>query len=89
MYLHGPDRTMPFAETLEAVDREYRAGRFDEFGLSNFNATEVEKCVRLCQDRGWVLLTIYQGHYNAITRGAETELLPVLRKHGMRFNAFT
>jgi aflatoxin B1 aldehyde reductase len=89
MYLHGPDRTTPFAETFEAVDKEYRAGCFEEFGLSNFSAAEVEECIAMCKEKGWVLPTVYQGQYNAITRGGEKDLMPVLRKHGIRFNAFT
>jgi aflatoxin B1 aldehyde reductase len=88
MYLHAPDRTTPFAETMEAVDKEYRAGKFEEFGLSNFNAAEVEECVEICRKNGYVVPTVYQGHYNAITRGAEETLFPVLRKHGMRFYAY-
>src|SRR5579859_3389464 len=88
MYLHAPDRTTPFAETMEAIDKEYRAGKFEEFGLSNFNAAEVEECVKICRKNGYVIPTVYQGHYNAITRGAEKGLFPVLRKHGMRFYAF-
>ena len=47
MFIHAPDRTTPYAETMEAVDNEYRAGKFEEFGLSNFNATEVEECVEI------------------------------------------
>jgi aflatoxin B1 aldehyde reductase len=89
MHLHGPDRTTPFAETFEAVDKEYRAGRFEEFGLSNFTAAEVQECIAMCKDKGWVLPTVYQGHYNAITRGAEKDLIPVLREHGIRFHAFS
>jgi aflatoxin B1 aldehyde reductase len=88
MFIHAPDRTTPFAETMEAVDKEYRAGKFEEFGLSNFNATEVEECVEICRKNGYVVPTVYQGQYNAITRGAEKSLFPVLRKHGMRFHAF-
>jgi aflatoxin B1 aldehyde reductase len=89
MFIHGPDRTTPFAETYEAIDEEYRAGKFDEFGLSNFSAAEVEECVRMCTDKGWVVPTVYQGHYNAITRGGEKDLFPVLRKYGIKFYAFT
>jgi aflatoxin B1 aldehyde reductase len=89
MYIHGPDRTTPFAETLEAVDKEYRAGKFEKFGLSNFNAAEVEECVGLCKTNGWVVPSVYQGHYNAITRGGEKDLFPVLRKYGISFYAFT
>lgn len=34
-YLHAPDRETPFAETLKAIDAEYRAGKFKRFGISN------------------------------------------------------
>jgi aflatoxin B1 aldehyde reductase len=32
-YLHAPDRSVPFAETLEAINREFVAGKFARFGL--------------------------------------------------------
>ena len=83
-----PDRTTPFEETCEAMNQAYQAGKFTEFGLSNFSATEVEDCVTACKKNGWVVPTVYQGQYNAITRGGEADLFPVLRKHGMRFYAF-
>jgi aflatoxin B1 aldehyde reductase len=35
-----------------------------------------------------VLPTVYQGMYNAITRGVETELFPCLRKYKIRFYAY-
>ena len=51
MHLHIPDRTTPFKETLEAMDKAYRAGKFKELGLSNYEPDEValvswhaEKC---------------------------------------------
>ena len=88
MYLHGPDRTTPFDETYEAVDKQYRAGKFEEFGLSNFTAQEVENCIAMCKKNGWVTPTVYQGHFNALTRGGETDLFPVLRKYGIKFYAF-
>jgi aflatoxin B1 aldehyde reductase len=71
MYIHGPDRTTPFSEALEAIVKEYRAGKFEEFRLSIFNAAEVEECVGLCRKNGWVVPSVYQGHYNAITRRGE------------------
>lgn len=88
MYIHMPDRTTPFTETLEAIDKEYRAGRFEEFGLSNFNAAEVEECVTICKEKGWIVPSVYQGQYNAITRGGEKDLFPALRRFGIRFYAF-
>jgi aflatoxin B1 aldehyde reductase len=66
-YLHAPDRSVPFAETLEEVDKLYREGRFDRLGLSNFTAFEVAEIVTMCNERGWVRPSIYQAMYNAIS----------------------
>lgn len=88
MFLHVPDRTTPFRETCEAMNTAHNAGAFNEFGLSNFNPAEVEEIVEICKANGWVVPTVYEGQYNAIVRGCETDLLPILRKHGMRFHAF-
>lgn len=42
----------------------------------------------MCEKNGYVKPAVYQGAYNAITRLAEENLFPVLRKHGMSFAAF-
>lgn len=66
-YLHAPDRSVPFAETLEEVDKLHKEGKFVELGLSNYTAFEVAEIVTLCAVRGWVRPTIYQAMYNAIS----------------------
>ena len=35
-YLHAPDRTVPYAVTLKAVDDLYKEGKFKRFGISNY-----------------------------------------------------
>lgn len=87
MFLHSPDRGTPFSVTCAAIDKEYKAGKFKAFGLSNYRADEVEEIVKLCVENNWVKPTVYQGQYNAAMRASE-ELLPVLRKHGIQFVAF-
>ena len=66
-YLHAPDRSVPFAETLEAVNELHKEGKFVELGLSNYTAFEVAEIVTMCNERGWVRPTIYQAMYNAIS----------------------
>ena len=44
--------------------------------------------LRLCEEQGLQKPSCYQGEYNVVTRGMETKLLPLLRTHGMTFNAF-
>ncbi|KAL3491769.1 NADP-dependent oxidoreductase domain-containing protein [Aspergillus germanicus] len=82
-YLHAPDRSIPFAETLEAINELHKEGKFVQLGLSNFAAFEVAEIVTLCNERGWVRPTIFQAMYNAITRSIETELIPVCKRYGI------
>lgn len=84
-YLHGPDRTTPFVETLEEVDKLHREGYFNRFAISNYQAWEVAQINELCIKNGWVQPSVYQGLYNAIHRSVEPELFPCLRHYGMAF----
>ncbi|KAF9886324.1 hypothetical protein FE257_011583 [Aspergillus nanangensis] len=82
-YLHAPDRSVPFAETLEEVNKLHQEGKFVQLGLSNYTAFEVAEIVTICNERGWVRPTIYQAMYNAITRSIETELIPACKRYGI------
>ncbi|KAF9585938.1 hypothetical protein BGW38_010881 [Lunasporangiospora selenospora] len=84
-YLHAPDYTTPFEVTLKVVDDMYRQGMFERFGLSNYSAWQVAQIHGICKRNGYILPTVYQGQYNAITRGIVRELLPCLRAHNMVF----
>ena len=35
-YLHGPDRTTPYEDTLRTVNELYKEGKFKRFGISNY-----------------------------------------------------
>lgn len=95
-YLHAPDHSTPFEETLECVNELFLAGGFKEFGLSNYTAWNVMEIWQICKQRGFVLPTVYQvaktdslqGRYNVISRDIERELLPCLRKLNIRFYAY-
>ncbi|KAA1473823.1 Aldo/keto reductase [Dentipellis sp. KUC8613] len=84
LYLHAPDRSVPYVDTLRAIDELYREGKFEEFGLSNYPAWDVVDIVHLCRENGFVQPTVYQGMYNAISRTIEPELIPAIRKFGLR-----
>ncbi|KAJ6630756.1 Aldo/keto reductase [Mycena sp. CBHHK59/15] len=84
LYLHAPDRSVPFEETLEEMNKLYEEGYFEIFGLSNYASWEVADVVSICKAKGWVQPKIYQAMYNAITRAIEPELIPCCRKFGIR-----
>jgi aflatoxin B1 aldehyde reductase len=82
-YLHAADRTRPFVESLAAVNQLHKEGKFVQLGLSNFAAFEVAECVAICQERGWVRPTIYQGMYNAILRSLDHETITACHRYGI------
>lgn len=87
-YLHGPDRTTPFEVTLREVDKLYKEGYFERFGISNFMSWEVAKICEICEKNGWIKPTVYQGLYNAFHRAVEPELFPCLRHYGLSLYCF-
>uniref|UniRef100_A0A8C4QMX7 Aldo-keto reductase family 7, member A3 (aflatoxin aldehyde reductase) n=1 Tax=Eptatretus burgeri TaxID=7764 RepID=A0A8C4QMX7_EPTBU len=87
-YLHAPDHGTPIEETLQACNQLHKEGKFKELGLSNYASWQVAEMCILCQQRGWLCPSVYQGMYNALTRQVETELFPCIRHFGMRFYAY-
>lgn len=87
-YLHGPDRTTPFIDTLREVNELYKQGLFIHFGISNYMAWEVAQMCEICRANDWIQPRVYQGVYNALNRTIEAELIPCLRHYGMGFYAY-
>ncbi len=88
LYLHFPDLNTPVEKALEMCATLHEKGKIKEVGLSNFPAWLVVDIWHICKERGWPAPSVYQGRYNGLTRNVETELLPALRKLGMRFYAY-
>lgn len=88
-FLHAPDRATPFEEACEAMDQAHREGKIRQWGLSNYTADEVQQFIDICEARGWVKPSVYQGQYNPIVRSGEAPLFPVLRRNGMAFYAYS
>jgi aflatoxin B1 aldehyde reductase len=87
-YLTIRDHSVPLESTLRGIQDLYEEGLFDEFGLSNFSVADIEDVLAITTREGWVCPTVYEGLYNAVARTVETELLPALAEHGMRFQAY-
>ncbi|KAI1747177.1 Aldo/keto reductase [Xylaria castorea] len=84
------DRSIPFATTLEAVDKLYKAGKFKRLGLSNYTAFEVAEIALTCAHRGLgVRPTVYQALYNPLFRNIEDELVPACRRYGLAIDAYS
>lgn len=88
VFLHFPDPATPVESVLAAMEDLYQQGKFTELGLSNFPAWMVTDVWHLCDRRGWVKPTVYEGIYNPLTRKAEGELNDCLNHFGLRFYAY-
>lgn len=88
-YLHLPDHKVPIEETLRAVNDLHKEGKFKEFGLSNYASWQVVQIWHICKANDYVLPTVYQGMYSAVTREVERELFPALRACNIRFYAYS
>lgn len=88
-YLHAPDPTTPIEETIDTIDELYKQGKFEKFGLSNYSAKDVEEICEYAKSNGKLLPSVFQGNYNAFSRGSEEDLFPVLRKYGISFYAYS
>ncbi|KAH0530814.1 hypothetical protein TsFJ059_005397 [Trichoderma semiorbis] len=87
-YLHGPDRSTPYVDTLRAVNELHKEGLFDRFGISNYMSWEVAQICEICDANNWIRPVAYQGIYNVLHRTVEAELFPCLRRYNMGFYAY-
>ncbi|MBR3016532.1 MAG: aldo/keto reductase [Clostridia bacterium] len=88
VFLHFPDPATPVESVLGAIADLHDQGKYRELGLSNFPAWMVADVWHICDKRGWVKPTVYEGMYNPLTRFAERELNACLDHFGMRYYAY-
>lgn len=87
LFAHRPDPATPLEEQVQGFQDQIAQGHAKEWGVANHPPETLQKIVDLCEQKGWVKPTWYQGTYNLLTRGMETRVLPILRAHGMAFLA--
>jgi len=87
-YHHRPDPETPLEETMAALDHIVRSGKALYVGISNYNAEDTAKAVRILKDLGTPLL-IHQPRYSMFDRWVENGLLDVLEENGVGSIAFS
>lgn len=88
-YIHAPDTSIPFSETLDGINEVYKLGLFKRLGISNFTPPQVQEVYDYCKSKDYPLPTVYQGNYSAVARIPEDELFPLLRKLNITFYAYS
>lgn len=87
LFAHRPDPATPLEEQVQGFQNQIAQGHARQWGVANHPPETLQKIIDLCEEKGWVKPTWYQGTYNMLTRGMETRVLPILRAHGMSFLA--
>ncbi len=86
LYLLHWRGSVPLAETIEAFERLVADGKILSHGVSNFDTDDMQELWRLV---GGKKATANQILYNLTRRGAEWDLLPWCRKHGVPVMAYS
>ena len=84
LYLaHEFDPDVPLRETIRAFGELADGGLVGAYGLSNFNARQVEEAARIGRPR------LVQNEFSLLMRGDEDELLPLCAGRGIAYQAFS
>ncbi len=81
-YHHRPDPDTPLEETMAALDLIVRQGKALYVGISNYEATEAAKAIKILRDLGTPCL-IHQPKYSMFVRWVEEGLMDVLGNEGV------
>jgi aryl-alcohol dehydrogenase-like predicted oxidoreductase len=84
MYLaHEFDPAVPVAETIGAFEELVRAGVMAEYGVSNFDESQLGAALEAGRP------ALVQNSYSLLERGDEAEVVPLCSAHGVRYQAFS
>jgi len=78
--IHWPMETVPFAETMPAMEKLVKEGKVRGIGVSNFSVAQLEEAQRCLAS---IKLVANQIEYNLFSRAAEQEIIPYCRARGI------
>lgn len=81
-YSHRPDPETPLEETMAALDLIVRQGKALYVGISNYQADDAAKAIKILKELGTPCL-IHQPKYSMFERWVEGGLLDVLEREGV------
>ncbi len=81
--IHRPDPTTDIEETLSALSDLIRSGKVRAIGTSTMPASDMVEAQWVSERRGLERFRTEQPTYSILSRGIETEVLPVAQRYGM------
>jgi len=83
--LHTPDKTVPIADTLGALDDLVKAGKVREIGCSNFSVEQLQEAEKAAAGAKFVSV---QNEYSMFVREPEDGVLAECERQGLAFLPF-
>ncbi len=80
--VHWPDRSVPFEETMNALDDVVREGKARFVGVSNFRLAEIEACMQIRR------VDVVQYGLNMFDRRMQRDIMPYCEAQGIAFEAY-
>src|SRR5919112_4117074 len=81
--IHRPEQDTDIDETLGVLTDLVREGKVRYIGSSTFPASQIVEAQWVARDRGRERFVCEQPPYSMLVRGAESDVLPTCRRHGM------
>lgn len=81
--VHRPDPSTAIEDTVEALSDLVRMGKIRYWGTSMFPAGRIVDAVWAADRRGAIPPRSEQSLYNILARGAEADVFPTCRRHGI------
>lgn len=81
--LHHPDPETPLEETLRALDDLIHQGKIRYIGVSTITAWQLVDMQWTARHHEFNRLVSCETEYNLLARGAERDLVPAMRAHGI------
>lgn len=81
--MHHIERSTPWEEIWQAMERLVRDGKVTYVGSSNFAGWDIATAQCAARDRHFMGLVSEQSYYNLITRTIELEVIPACRHYGV------
>jgi aryl-alcohol dehydrogenase-like predicted oxidoreductase len=85
---HAWDDGTPVDETLGAFDELVRAGKVGAVGASNWTGDQLAEALELSTLEGVTRFEWVQNGYSLLSRDDEEDVFPVVREHGLGYEAF-
>jgi aryl-alcohol dehydrogenase-like predicted oxidoreductase len=86
--VHTPDRAIPIAETMRALDDLVSQGKVRYLGASNFWDWEICEAQWTADKHSYTPFSLTQIFYNLLYRDAEKSMIPFCVKYGIGINCY-